>query len=734
MERQYVGIDLHRRRSVIYRMDAAGEKLECVRVDNEPMRFAEEVAKAPAGSEVVIEATYGWYWAVDLLEEMGYAVHLAHPRGNDWGKRRVKNDERDARDLADLLRLGRLAEAWIASPEVRELRELVRFRAKLSNLRTGLKAQLHAVLAKNGVLPCRGDMWGIGGAAQLDALELPAAYTNRIETLRDLVTMYDREITFSRSRHSPAAPRRPGYEAVQAIYGVGRVFAAVFVAEIGDVHRFASAQALCSWAGLTPTHRESDTKVDPRTSPNKDPSWCVGLRSKPSLVITAASISIVRSARSPSGAARRKPKSPSPAKFSRSSTTACATARSAVCAAGRRRDARCATERELDYRQDSHPGGAVDEVIEPARPRPDPHHARTRRRRHASAAEPAHPHHPQLRETWCDTSGPNDRNQTEPRLDDNDVDVIPTRAEPVQPHRRTRQSPLDRPHSFRHAVMGYRYGRGNAGRRLSRAVMFRPSEPSASAWPRVALATRVARTCREPDTPRPHEASSRRAAWDRWCSHVHRGVSVNRGHSAKSLRADGGAPCSRRPSLRHGPGWGRRAYVTSPSTPSCCAATTCSSSSSSTRAACTSPASLLTRPAPGPPKPHATSPWDTHARSGSSIRDGAGQFVAGFDSVFRSDGAKIIRTPPYTPVANAYAERWIGTVRRELLDRTLVWNRGQLDQLLRDYVEHYNTHRPHRSLEQRAPDDAELVEYRYGQPIRRHPTCAALINEYRQAA
>jgi transposase len=223
--------------------------------------FAGEVSKAPAGSEVVIEATYGWYWAVDLLEEMGYAVHLAHPRGNDWGKRRVKNDERDARDLADLLRLGRLAEAWIAPPATRELREMVRFRAKLSNLRTGLKAQLHAVLAKNGVLPCRGDMWGIGGAAQLDALELPAAYANRIVILRDLVALYDREITVLDRDIDLQLRGDASYEAIQAIYGVGRVFAAVFVAEIGDVGRFASAQALCSWAGLTPTHRESDTKV-----------------------------------------------------------------------------------------------------------------------------------------------------------------------------------------------------------------------------------------------------------------------------------------------------------------------------------------------------------------------------------------------------------------------------------------------------------------------------------------
>ena len=124
MDRRYVGIDLHRRRSVIYAMDAQGDRLFCERITNDALRLLEVVSEAGEGAEVVIEATYGWYWAVDLLQDAGFSVHLAHPSGNDWGNRRVKNDERDARDLADLLRLGRLAEAWIAPPAVREAREL----------------------------------------------------------------------------------------------------------------------------------------------------------------------------------------------------------------------------------------------------------------------------------------------------------------------------------------------------------------------------------------------------------------------------------------------------------------------------------------------------------------------------------------------------------------------------------------------------------------------------------
>jgi len=166
VERRYVGIDLHRRRSVIYTMDAAGEKHDCVRIANDPVTLLEEVSRAGSDAEVVIEATYGWYWAVDLLQADGHRVHLAHPSGNDWGNRRVKNDERDARDLADLLRLGRLAEAWIAPPATRELRELVRYRAKLVAFWANLRA------AAGGVrLPSRGwTAWVNPGGASTGSL------------------------------------------------------------------------------------------------------------------------------------------------------------------------------------------------------------------------------------------------------------------------------------------------------------------------------------------------------------------------------------------------------------------------------------------------------------------------------------------------------------------------------------------------------------------------------------
>ena len=151
--RQFVGIDLHRQRSVIVRQSESGDQLSAVRIVNDPAALRLELERAGTDPEVVLEATYGWYWAVDVLRDCGAQVHLAHPLGvKGFRYRRVKNDVRDAGDLADLLRMGRLPEAWIAPPQTRELRELVRYRAKLVAIRSGLKAQVHAVLAKAGVL------------------------------------------------------------------------------------------------------------------------------------------------------------------------------------------------------------------------------------------------------------------------------------------------------------------------------------------------------------------------------------------------------------------------------------------------------------------------------------------------------------------------------------------------------------------------------------------------------
>jgi transposase len=260
--RQIVGIDLHRCRSVIVRMAENGDRLGSTRIDNDAMALAAEIAKAGEHPQVVLEATYGWYWAADVLQEIGAEVHLAHPLGVvGFAYRRVKNDLRDAADLADLLRMGRLPEGWIAPPAVRELRELVRHRAKLVAWRSGLKASVHAVLAKQGLHLPGSDLFGVAGRRLLAAAPLDPAYRLRVNALLRLIDAVDFEIRAVGGPLCVALADDPGFAAVQQVPGVGPVLAAIFVAEIGDVHRFASAGHLTSWAGLTPRHRESDTVV-----------------------------------------------------------------------------------------------------------------------------------------------------------------------------------------------------------------------------------------------------------------------------------------------------------------------------------------------------------------------------------------------------------------------------------------------------------------------------------------
>jgi transposase len=259
-QQQYVGIDLHRRRSVIVRINDAGEVLGVTKIENDPLQFAAAIAEAGPDPEVALEACYGWYWAADLLQVEGARVHLVHPLGLHWDTRRVKNDVRDATELANRLRRNDVPAAWIAPPEVRELRELVRYRAKLVALRTSAKAQVHAVMAKLGILPPQGDMFGPTGQVLLDQLPFEGVYGLRVESLRDLLEVYEREIAMVERRLRQALHNDRGYRAIQALHGVGPIKAAIFVAEIGDVTRFPSARHLCSWAGMTPKLHESDLK------------------------------------------------------------------------------------------------------------------------------------------------------------------------------------------------------------------------------------------------------------------------------------------------------------------------------------------------------------------------------------------------------------------------------------------------------------------------------------------
>jgi len=120
------------------------------------------------------------------------------------------------------------------------------------------------------------------------------------------------------------------------------------------------------------------------------------------------------------------------------------------------------------------------------------------------------------------------------------------------------------------------------------------------------------------------------------------------------------------------------------------------------------------------------------------IRDRDTKFTASFDAVFAAEGTRIIKSPVRAPRANAICERAIGTIRRECLDRMLILGRRHLEAVLAEYVEHYNVHRPHRSLDQRAPSALDTPPALIGDVdlarLRRTDRLCGLIHEYRIAA
>ena len=120
------------------------------------------------------------------------------------------------------------------------------------------------------------------------------------------------------------------------------------------------------------------------------------------------------------------------------------------------------------------------------------------------------------------------------------------------------------------------------------------------------------------------------------------------------------------------------------------------------------------------------------------IRDRDTKFTSGFDEVFKAEDVRIIRTPVRAPRANAFAERFVGTVRREGVDRMLIFGRRHLERVLAEYVAHYNEYRPHRSLDQRDPQTVGTSPASIGDPdlarVRRTDKLGGLIHEYELAA
>jgi len=254
MEKLYLGVDLHKKSCWVTVLDADGHQLDSRKLGTEKWELLEYFGKVRQPAALAVEATFNWYYFLNVIEPLGLELHLVHP----WKTRaiasaRIKHDKLDSRVLAELLRTGFLAEAWIAPRPVREQRQLLRYRVHTVQWATRAKNCIHGVLNRNGIRLPLGTPFGARGRTYLEEAELPETdrwevkgQLARLDLLGDQLRELDREIR-KRSKANPIA------QALEEIPGVGPFIASLLIAEVGDVRRFPSAKHLASYTGLVPS-------------------------------------------------------------------------------------------------------------------------------------------------------------------------------------------------------------------------------------------------------------------------------------------------------------------------------------------------------------------------------------------------------------------------------------------------------------------------------------------------
>jgi transposase len=214
---------------------------------------------------VALEATFGWPWVADLLEELGHPVHLGHPPViRALAKHEAKTDRCDSDRLGKFQLRGILPESYLAPPEVRQRRERTRYRMALSALRTAVKNRAQAILHRFGILHDFSDLFGKAGRQFLDNLELPDGSRKALHgclELLDHLTLLIHEVEqwMVENLEEDELVRL-----LMTIPGIGLILAHVIRAEIGEIERFPTIRHLASYAGLAPMSNDTAGREGPR--------------------------------------------------------------------------------------------------------------------------------------------------------------------------------------------------------------------------------------------------------------------------------------------------------------------------------------------------------------------------------------------------------------------------------------------------------------------------------------
>jgi len=266
MVRQALGWDLHRRFSKVTLLEQPDpqrpQELKVVRrtrlehADREAMRAW--LDQVPPGTPVAMEGAFGWQWVADLLAELGFEPHLGHPPAiRVLAKNEPKADRPDADRLARFWLRGIFPECYLSPPDVRQIRERVRYRMALSGSRTQIKNRIHAILHRQGLLHDFSDLFCARGQSFLAELPLPDGtryvldqWLSMLDSVQTLLE--DVEQWMKANLEEDAIVKL-----LQTIPGIGLILAHVIRAEVGEVSRFAGHRKFSSYAGLAPMSDDS---------------------------------------------------------------------------------------------------------------------------------------------------------------------------------------------------------------------------------------------------------------------------------------------------------------------------------------------------------------------------------------------------------------------------------------------------------------------------------------------
>lgn len=256
----YCGVDLHKHSSYVTVMNEQGQISKQTKLRNTELRnFFSSLDDA---SSVAIESTNNWYHFYELIEDVVDDISLAHPyKTKAIAEAKIKTDKIDSTILAHLLRTDLLPKSYIPPKEIRDLREILRYRASLVRLRTQIKNKIHALLLKNGITHQFSDLFGKQGLEFLKELPLSNTYRfslNGYLKALDKLSLLIKEVS---TVIDNLAESSPDVRLLMTIPGIGSYSAMLIKSEVGDINRFYSSKHFSSYCGLVPSTSSSADRI-----------------------------------------------------------------------------------------------------------------------------------------------------------------------------------------------------------------------------------------------------------------------------------------------------------------------------------------------------------------------------------------------------------------------------------------------------------------------------------------